>query len=117
MHGEIYYVLVIHFLPTWVMFGMRAKRDDSNQIAQGWIGDRPCLVIINTGVPMPTTRPDITAGWPKRNQSQCYVLQIASGETLPILKEALVELTLGQEPHVHLDAHSRNHEEFYVLHI
>jgi hypothetical protein len=66
---------------------------------------------------MTTAGPDITAGWPKRNQSQCYMLQTASGETLPILKEALMELTLGQEPHVHQGARSRNHEQVYVLYI
>jgi hypothetical protein len=43
------------------------------------------------------------------------MLQTASGETLPNLKEALVELMLGQEPHVNLGAYSRDHEQVYVL--
>jgi hypothetical protein len=30
--------------------------------------------------------------------SQHYILGLASGETLPILKEALVELAFGQSP-------------------
>jgi hypothetical protein len=66
---------------------------------------------------MPTTRQDITARWPKGNQSHCYVLQAASGETLSIRKEALVELTLGQEPHMHLGAYNRDHKKVYVLYI
>jgi hypothetical protein len=33
-----------------------------------------------------------------KKQSSHYMLQTASGEALPILKEALVELTLGQSP-------------------
>jgi len=36
------------------------------------------------------------AGKPERKPSRAYVLQMASGETIPVLKEALVELTLGQ---------------------
>jgi hypothetical protein len=32
----------------------------------------------------------------ERNQGRQYVLQVVSGETIPVVKEALVELTLGQ---------------------
>jgi hypothetical protein len=39
---------------------------------------------------------DIVAGQPERKPSRAYILQTASGETIPVLKEALVELTLGR---------------------
>lgn len=64
---------------------------------------------------MTTARLDVTVEWPKRNESQYYMLQTASGATLPNMKVALLELTLGQEPHMHLGAHSRNHEQVYIL--
>jgi len=38
-------------------------------------------------------RPTIVAAKPERKPSRAYVLQTASGETIPVLKEALVELT------------------------
>jgi hypothetical protein len=43
-------------------------------------------------------RPDIAAGLPEREPSTKCALQTASGETLPILKEAFVTLTLGRRP-------------------
>ena len=51
---------------------------------------------IDTGASVTIVRPDIVAGRPERKPSRAYVLQTASGETLPMLREALVELTLGQ---------------------
>jgi hypothetical protein len=53
-------------------------------------------VTIDTGASVTIARPDIVAGQPKKKPSRAYVLQTASGETIPVLKEALVELTLGQ---------------------
>jgi hypothetical protein len=50
----------------------------------------------NTGVSMTIERPDIVAGQPERKPSRPYVLQTAPGETIPVLKEALVELRLGR---------------------
>ena len=51
---------------------------------------------IDAGASVTIARPDIVAGRPERKPSRAYVLQTASGETLPVLREALVELTLGQ---------------------
>ena len=51
---------------------------------------------IYTGTSVTIVRPDIVAGQPGRKPSRPYVLQTASGETIPVLKEALVELTLGR---------------------
>jgi hypothetical protein len=39
---------------------------------------------------------DITAGLPKRELTLPYILQMASGKTLPILKKVLAELNLGR---------------------
>ena len=39
----------------------------------------------------------MVTGQPERKPSRAYVLQTASGETIPVLKEALVELTLGRQ--------------------
>jgi hypothetical protein len=38
----------------------------------------------------------MVVGQPERKPSRAYVLQTASGETIPVLKEALVELSLGR---------------------
>lgn len=47
---------------------------------------------------MTFARLDIITGLLEREVTQLYVLPMASGETLPILKEMLVELTLGWRP-------------------
>jgi hypothetical protein len=65
-------------------------------IANGWVQGKPCRVTINTGASATVARPDIVAGLPERELSQPYVLQTASGETMPVVKETHVELTLGQ---------------------
>jgi hypothetical protein len=53
-------------------------------------------VTIDTGASATVARPDIVAGLPERELSRPYVLQMASGETIPVVKEACVELTIGQ---------------------
>jgi hypothetical protein len=47
---------------------------------------------------MTITRPDINAGLPKRDSPTQRALQMSSGDTLPILKEAFVKLTVGRYP-------------------
>jgi hypothetical protein len=51
-------------------------------------------------------RPNNAAGLLKKMPSQYYILQMASWETLPILKEALVEVTMG---------HSTTHTSVFIL--
>ena len=51
---------------------------------------------IDTGASVTIARPDMVAGQPEKKPSRACVLQTASGETIPVLKEALVELTLGR---------------------
>jgi predicted aspartyl protease len=62
----------------------------------GWIQEKPCRVTIDTGASVTVARPDIVAGLPERELSRPYVLQTASGETIPVMKEARVELTIGR---------------------
>jgi hypothetical protein len=49
---------------------------------------------IDTRASVTITRPDTTIGWPERDLSTPYILQMASGKILPILKEASVKLAL-----------------------
>jgi hypothetical protein len=53
-------------------------------------------VIIDTGASVSIARPDIVAGLPVRKTTRSYSLIMASGQTIPIDKEALVDLTLGR---------------------
>jgi hypothetical protein len=52
-------------------------------------------VTIDTGVSATVARPDTVAGLPERELSRPYVLQMASSETIPVVKEAYTELTMG----------------------
>jgi predicted aspartyl protease len=52
-------------------------------------------VTIDTGASATVARPDVVAGLPERELSQPHVLQTASGETMPVMREAHVELTMG----------------------
>jgi hypothetical protein len=65
-------------------------------IADGWVLERPCQVTIDTGASATVARPDVVAGLPERDLCQPYLLQTESGETMPVTKEAHVDLTLGQ---------------------
>jgi hypothetical protein len=53
---------------------------------------------IDTGASVTIARPDIVAGQPERKPSRIYVLQMASVETILVLKEALLELTGMEGP-------------------
>jgi hypothetical protein len=69
------------------------KSNDSLN-AKGWIGNKSCLVTINTRTSMIIAQPNITIGLPDRQQTWPYVLQMASGETLLVFIETLLELAL-----------------------
>jgi hypothetical protein len=71
---------------------------DPSLVTQGWVGDKPCLVTVDTGVYVTVAKPDITAGWPERQPNQRFLLQTVSGEALPILKEVFLTLNLGRRP-------------------
>jgi hypothetical protein len=55
-------------------------------------------VTIDTGAFVTVARPYTVVGLPERKPSRQYVLQVVSGQTIPVVKEALVELTLGSGP-------------------
>jgi hypothetical protein len=59
------------------------------------MGDKLHLISIDTGTSVTITRPDIIAGLAEREMIWLHIPQM-SGETLPILKEAQMELSLGQ---------------------
>jgi hypothetical protein len=61
-----------------------------NLVTQSWVGNKPCLVTVDTGAKVSVARPDIAAEWPERQPDQRFRLQTASGEALPILKEVFL---------------------------
>lgn len=73
---------------------MLSKRTDDSLIRVLDLG-KPCRVTTDTEASLTITRPGTVAGHPERKLSQLYVLQMASGETIPVLNEAMVDLTLG----------------------
>jgi len=84
-----------HSTPRFTLNILRQGMHDS-LIAEGWIQGKPCQVTIDTGASVTIAHPDKVAGQPERKPSRTYVLQTASGETIPVLKEAFIELTLGR---------------------
>jgi hypothetical protein len=58
--------------------------------------ERPCRVIIGAGAFVTVARPDIVVGLPERRPGRQCVLQVGSGRTIHVAREALVELTLTQ---------------------
>jgi predicted aspartyl protease len=76
--------------PVW-------KVTHSNLKAMGWIGDKPCIMTVDTGASVTIARPDIVAGLPEREAPKNATLRTISGQPVPILKEALVKLTLGKQ--------------------
>jgi hypothetical protein len=73
-----------------------SKGRNDSLIAESWIQEKPCHVTIDTEASLTIARPDIVAGQPKRQPSRPYVLQMASRETFPVLKEVLEKLTQGR---------------------
>jgi hypothetical protein len=53
---------------------------------------------VDTGAYIMVARPDIAGGWPERQPNPDFTLQSVSGESLLILKEVLLTLTLGRRP-------------------
>jgi hypothetical protein len=53
-------------------------------------------VTIDIGASLTITQPDIVTGQPRWKPSRVYIFKTASDETVPVLKEAVVKLTLGQ---------------------
>jgi hypothetical protein len=73
-----------------------STRTENRLVAYGWKQERPRRVTIDAGAFVIVARPDIVVGLSvMRRDPQC-VLQVGSGRTIPVVKEALVELTLEQ---------------------
>ncbi|XP_033607223.1 uncharacterized protein LOC117282280, partial [Cryptotermes secundus] len=83
--------------PHYALTDMTEKANTS-LVTQGWVGDKPCQVTVDTGAYVMVVRPDIAAGWPERQPNPDFTLQTVSGGSLPILKEVLLTLTLGRQP-------------------
>jgi hypothetical protein len=66
------------------------EKTDTSLVTQGWVGDKPCRVTVDTGTYVTIARPDIAARWPERQPHPGFKLQTVSGESLPILKEVLL---------------------------
>jgi hypothetical protein len=77
---------------------MSARKGDDSLNVEGQIGDKSYLAATDTGSSVTIVRLDITAELPARELTRPYILQIVSGETLPVLKEVLVGLPLEQWP-------------------
>jgi hypothetical protein len=74
-------------------------KDGHNSLhAKGWVGGKARLVTVDTGASVTIIRPDIAVRLLKKDLPTKCALQMASWEALPILKEALVTVTLGQNP-------------------
>jgi hypothetical protein len=72
---------------------MSEKHDHDSVNAKVWMADKLCLVTIATEASVMLAIPVIATGLPERDLTTPYVLQMASGEILLILKKALVKLT------------------------
>jgi hypothetical protein len=53
--------------------------------ADGWTQEKPCRVTTDIRASVTVARADIFAGLPERELSRPYVLQTASGETIPVV--------------------------------
>jgi hypothetical protein len=70
-----------------------AKWTEGSLNAYGWIREKLCRVTIDTGASVTIARPD-RRGAARKGATRPYVLQTTPGKTIPVVKEARVELTL-----------------------
>jgi hypothetical protein len=54
---------------------------DPSLFTKGWVGDKECLVTVDTGAFVTVVRPDIAAGWPERQIKQGFKLQTVYSKT------------------------------------
>jgi hypothetical protein len=72
-----------------VSHNVLAKGTKDSLTADGWVQEKPYRETVDTGASICYHRqPDIVAGLPERKLSRSHVLQTASGETIPVVKEA-----------------------------
>jgi hypothetical protein len=63
-----------------------------------WVGEKPCLMTVDTLAYVTVARPDIAAGWPERHPNQRFTLHTVSGETLSVLNGNVPDSDLGAGP-------------------
>jgi hypothetical protein len=86
------------FPPPRYKISLSEGHKDEKLNAEGRIGGKKCLVASDAGALVRVSLSDITAGLPEMDPTTPYVLQMTTGQTLPILKKALVKLPLGRRP-------------------
>jgi hypothetical protein len=84
-----------HHFHHLVSHCVSTKRSNDSLNAEGWKGDKSCLVTTDTRECMTITRPDITTGLPKRADPALCPADVIR-RNLPCLEVALAELTLEQ---------------------
>jgi hypothetical protein len=87
---------VLLVLGRWSLRTGSSTRTEDRLVTDGWMQERPCCVTNDTGEFVTVARTDIVVGLPERRPGRLCILQVGSGRTIPIVKEELVELTLGQ---------------------
>jgi hypothetical protein len=83
------------FSPSLHTNGVRGKLYQNLKV-DGRVGNKPCLITVDTGASITIIRSDIAVGLPERRLPTMVYLQCMSGRTIPVFKEALAELTLGK---------------------
>jgi hypothetical protein len=53
--------------------------NDISLVTQGWVGNKPCRVTVDTGAYVTVARPDIATGWPERQPHTGFTLQTVWG--------------------------------------
>jgi hypothetical protein len=86
----------------------------TNLKAEGRIGDKSCIVTVDTGAAMTVARPDIVDGLPERDPLMKCSVRTVSGHILPIIKEVLVKLIMGRRPFIKWVCVANIKEEFIL---
>jgi hypothetical protein len=60
--------------PHYALTGV-TEQTDTSLVTQGWVGDKPCRVTVDTGAYVTVARPDIAAGCPEREPNPGFTLQ------------------------------------------
>jgi hypothetical protein len=75
---------------------MLSQGTHESLIAEALMQGKSCRATIDTGTSVTIAQSDIVSGQPQRKTNRAYVLQTASGESIPLMMEALVGLTVGR---------------------
>jgi hypothetical protein len=54
------------------------KKPDHTLVTEGWVGDTPCLVTVDTVSYVTVARLGIAARWPERQQTPSFTMQTVS---------------------------------------